>query len=228
MRLKLLTLLFNQSFTFENSAGIIAWQFNREFYCIIDHDSEVSCVGFLFSNTDHLFVKINDQAQQKLRLLSDIFIDEFKTSDNIRNEMLLVLLKRLVMYVTMLAKSGYAPVKKLQDERLHVIRKFNLLVEANFKTEHTVSFYAEQLYKAPKTLSNLFAIFNQKTPSQIIQERIMVEAKRLLFYTDRSVKDITFELGFEDVSYFSSFFKKNAHVSPSDFRNSPGVSKEGK
>ena len=224
----LLTLLFDQSFTFENSAGIIAWQFNREFYCIIDHDSEVSCVGFLFSNTDHLFVKLNDQAQQKLRLLSDIFIEEFKTSDNIRNEMLLVLLKRLVMYVTMLAKSGYAPVKKLQDERLHVIRKFNLLVEANFKTGHTVSFYAEQLCKAPKTLSNLFAIFNQKTPSQIIQERIMVEAKRLLFYTDRSVKDITFELGFEDVSYFSNFFKKNAHVSPSVFRNSPGVSKEGK
>ncbi len=188
----------------------------------------MSCVGFLFSNTDHLFVKLNDQAQQKLRLLSDIFIEEFKTSDNIRNEMLLVLLKRLVMYVTMLAKSGYAPVKKLQDERLHVIRKFNLLVEANFKTGHTVSFYAEQLCKAPKTLSNLFAIFNQKTPSQIIQERIMVEAKRLLFYTDRSVKDITFELGFEDVSYFSNFFKKNAHVSPSVFRNSPGVSKEGK
>ena len=70
----LLTLLFNQSFSFENSAGIIAWQFNREFYCIFDHDSEVSCVGFLFSSTDHLFVKQNDQAQQKLQLLSDEFI----------------------------------------------------------------------------------------------------------------------------------------------------------
>lgn len=224
----LLTLLFNQSFSFENSAGIIAWQFNREFYCIVDHDSEVSCVGFLFSSTDHLFVKLNDQAQQKLRLLSDIFIEEFKTPDNIRNEMLLALLKRLVMYITQLAKSGYSPVTKLQDERLHSIRKFNLLVEANFKIEHSVGFYAEQLCKAPKTLSNLFAIFNQKTPSQIIHERIMVEAKRLLRYTDRSIKDISFELGFEDVSYFSNFFKKYAHVSPSDFRNSPGVSKQGK
>ncbi|MDB5144700.1 MAG: helix-turn-helix protein [Mucilaginibacter sp.] len=224
----LLTLLFNQSFSFENSASIVAWQFNREFYCIIDHDSEVSCVGFLFSSTDHLFVKLNDQAQQKLQLLSDIFIDEFKTSDNIQNEMLLVLLKRLIMYVTGLAKSGYVPVKKLQDERFHIIRKFNLLVEANFKSEHSVSFYAGQLCKSPKTLSNLFAIFNQKTPSQIIQERIVVEAKRLLYYTDRSIKHITFELGFEDVSYFSSFFKKNTGVSPSDFRNPPKDAKEGK
>jgi AraC family transcriptional activator of pobA len=224
----LLTLLFNQSFSFEHSASIIAWQFNREFYCIIDHDSEVSCVGFLFSSTDHLFVKLNVHAQQKLQLLSDVFIEEFSTSDNIQNEMLLVLLKRLIIYVTTLAKSGYAPVKKLQDERFHIIRKFNLLVEKNFKSEHSVSFYADQLFKSPKTLSNLFAIFNQKTPSQIIQERITVEAKRLLCYTDRSIKHITFDLGFEDVSYFSSFFKKNTGFPPSDFRNSRGVQKEGK
>jgi len=224
----LLTLLFNQSFSFENPAGILAWQFNREFYCIIDHDSEVSCVGFLFSNTDHLFVKLNDLAQQKLQLLSDIFVEEFKTSDNIQNEMLLVLLKRLIIYVTRLARSGYAPVKKLQDERFHIIRKFNLLVEKNFKSEHSVSFYAEQLCKAPKTLSNLFAIFNQKAPSQVIQERIIVEAKRLLYYTDKSIKHISFELGFEDVAYFSNFFKKNTGVSPSDFKNRPENPKEGK
>jgi len=224
----LLTLLFNQSFSFENSSGIIAWQFNREFYCIIDHDSEVSCVGFLFSSTDHLFVKLNDLALQKLQLLSDVFIEEFNTSDNIQNEMLLVLLKRLIIYITRLARSGFTPVAKIQDERFHIIRKFNLLVEKNFKSEHSVSFYADQLCKAPKTLSNLFAIFNQKTPSQIIQDRITVEAKRLLCYTDRSIKHITFELGFEDVSYFSNFFKKNTGVSPSDFRNPPANSKEGK
>ncbi|SDS67218.1 transcriptional regulator, AraC family [Mucilaginibacter mallensis] len=224
----LVTLLFNQSFSFENSTNIVAWQFNREFYCIIDHDSEVSCVGFLFSTTDHLFIKLNDEAKQKLQLLADIFIEEFKTSDNIQNEMLLVLLKRLISYVTRLAKLGYAPVKRLPDERFHTIRKFNLLVEANFRSEHAVSFYAEQLCKSPKTLSNLFAIFNQKTPSQIIQERIVAEAKRLLYYTDRSIKHITFELGFEDVSYFSNFFKKNTGVSPSDFRNSPKEAKEGK
>lgn len=222
----LLTLLFNQSFSFENSASIVAWQFNREFYCIIDHDSEVSCVGFLFSSTDHLFVKLNDQAQQKLQLLSIVFIEEFKTSDNIQKEMLLVLLKRLIIYVTGLAKSGYVPLKKLPDERFHIIRKFNLLVEGNFKSEHSVSFYAQQLCKSPKTLSNLFAIFNQKTPSQIIQERITVEAKRLLSYTDRPIKHITFELGFEDVAYFSNFFKKNSGVSPSDFRTSPLVQKK--
>ena len=224
----LLTLLFNQSFSFEDSSTIMAWQFNREFYCIIDHDSEVSCVGFLFSSTDHLFVKLSDHAQQKLQLLMDVFTEEFKTSDNIQSEMLLVLLKRLIIYTTQLAKSAFAPVRKIPENKYHMLRKFNLLVEANFKTEHSVSFYAQQLCKSPKTLSNLFAIYNQKTPSQIIHERIIAEAKRLLLYTDKSIKQITFELGFEDVSYFSNFFKKNAGLSPSDFKSATVRIKEGK
>src|SRR5438034_5505673 len=101
------TLLFDQSFSFERSADIVAWQFNREFYCIIDHDSEVSCVGFLFGSTDHLFIRLNDEAQRKMQLLLDVFMEEFKTSDHIQNEVLLVLLKRLIIYVTKLARTGY-------------------------------------------------------------------------------------------------------------------------
>jgi AraC family transcriptional activator of pobA len=81
-----LTLLFNQSFSFENQRDMVAWQFNREFYCIIDHDSEVSCVGFLFGSTDHLFISLDEQSQLKLQLLLDVFMEEFKTSDNIQNE----------------------------------------------------------------------------------------------------------------------------------------------
>src|SRR5689334_936214 len=137
----LLTLLFNQSFSFERSSDLVAWQFNREFYCIIDHDREVSCVGFLFGSTDHLFVRLNEQAEQRIKLLLDVFMEEFKTSDNIQNEMLLVLLKRLIIYVTKLARSEFAPAKKVPQEKFHAIRKFNLLVEAHFKSEHSVSFY---------------------------------------------------------------------------------------
>jgi AraC family transcriptional activator of pobA len=223
----LLILLFSQVFTFKNPLDIIAWQFNREFYCIFNQVSKVSSMGSLFSGADHLFVNLSDHAQQKLRLLFDDFIEEFRTSDNIQNEMMLVLLRRLIIFVTRSVRFGYIQHKKVQDERFHIVRKFNLLVETHFKTQHSVSFYADQLFKAPKTLSNLFAMFNQKTPSQIIQERIVLEAKRLLFYTDRSIKHITFELGFEDVSYFSNFFKRNTRVSPSGFRNSSELSNKG-
>ncbi|HKO80847.1 MAG TPA: helix-turn-helix domain-containing protein, partial [Chitinophagaceae bacterium] len=194
----ILPLMFNQSFYFERAGDIVAWQFNREFYCIIDHDAEVSCVGFLFGIGDQLFISLDDAAQYKLQLLLNVFIEELNTKDNIQNDMLLMLLKRLIIVITQLARSKYIPDQKLQDDRLDIFRKFNLLVEAEFRTAHTVNYYAQRLNKSPKTLSNLFALYNRKTPLQMIQERIIIEAKRLLYYTGKSVKQITYELGFED------------------------------
>ncbi|MEI9945610.1 MAG: helix-turn-helix domain-containing protein [Chitinophagaceae bacterium] len=214
----LVTLLFNQSFHFENPSGIVAWQFNREFYCIIDHDAEVSCVGFLFG-TDHMLISLDERTRNKIQLLLDIFIEELKTADNIQNEMLLVLLKRLIIVITKLARAEYVPKKQLPDDKFHLLRKFNLLVEADFRKEHSVSYYAQRLNKSPKTLSNLFAIYNNKTPLQIIQERIIIEAKRQLQYTSQSIKEITFALGFEDTAYFSNFFKRHTSLSPLVFRN---------
>jgi len=214
----ILPLMFNQTFSFEKATDIVAWQFNREFYCIIDHDAEVSCVGFLFGLGDQLFINLDDPAQQKLQLLLNIFIEELNTKDTIQNDMLLMLLKRLIIVVTGLARQKYIPEEKLPDDKLDIFRKYNLLVEGHFRTEHTVNYYAQRLNKSPKTLSNIFALYNRKTPVQMIQERIIIEAKRLLNYTDRSVKQISYELGFEDPAYFSNFFKRNTSLSPMEFR----------
>jgi len=224
----ILPLMFNQSFYFESPADIVAWQFNREFYCIIDHDAEVSCVGFLFGMGEQLFISLDDHAQHKLQLLLTVFIEELNTRDNIQNDMLLMLLKRLIIVITGLARSEYIPDQKLHDRRLDVFRKFNLLVEANFRTEHSVNYYARRLDKSPKTLSNLFALYNHKTPLQIIQERIVIEAKRLLYYTNKSIKQITYELGFEDPAYFSNFFKRHASLSPVEFRKDKPMASLGK
>jgi len=214
-----LPLMFNQSFAFERPADIVAWQFNREFYCIVDHDTEVSCVGFLFAMNENVFVQLGKDMQVKLQLLLDLFIEELKTNDNIQHDMLMMLMKRMIITITQLARARYAPAVKVDDERFHIFRKFNFLVETHFREEHSVAFYAERLNKSPKTLSNLFALYNQKSPLQIIQERIVIEAKRLLYHTDKSVKQITYELGFEDAAYFSNFFKRHTSSSPQDFRN---------
>lgn len=224
----ILPLMFNQSFYFERPADIVAWQFNREFYCIVDHDSEVSCVGFLFGMNDNVFIDLDEDTQRKLQLLLDVFVEELNTNDGIQNDMLLMLLKRLIIMVTRLARAGSFPDVKLNDDRFHILRKFNLLVEMNFRTQHSVSYYAEQLNRSPKTLSNLFALYNHKTPIQIIQERILIEAKRLLFYTDKSAKQITYELGFDDAAYFSNYFKKHTSFSPSEFRSSKKMASIGK
>ena len=132
--------------------------------------------------------------------------------------MLIMLLKRLIIIVTGIAKQAYVPNPSLRDERIDIFRKFNLLVEGNYFKEHSVQFYADALHKSPKTLANTFLLYNRKTPQQMIQERIIIEAKRLLGYTDKPVKQVTYELGFEDPAYFSNFFKRHTGVSPADFR----------
>jgi AraC family transcriptional activator of pobA len=214
-----LPLMFNQSFNFERPADIVAWQFNREFYCVIDNDAEVSCAGFLFGMGDILFISLDDPYQNKLKVLLDIFTQELNTPDRIQNDMLVMLLKRLIIIITQLARSEYVPDEKLQDQRLDIFRKFHLLVEGKFREEHSVNYYAGILNKSPKTLSNMFSLYNDKTPLQIIQARILLEAKRLLYYTTKSVKQVTYELGFEDPAYFCNFFKRHTAMSPNEFRN---------
>ncbi|WP_114940317.1 helix-turn-helix domain-containing protein [Mucilaginibacter endophyticus] len=225
----ILPLMVNQSFRFERPEDIVAWQFNRDFYCIVDHDEEVSCVGFLFyGSAEQVFVSLDETMQFKLQRLLDIFIEEFETADNIQIDMLRMLLKRLIIIVTRLAKAHRGQSEAIADEKFGTIRKFNLMVENNYRQQHSVAYYAQQLNKSPKTLSNLFALYNHKTPLQVIQERLIIEAKRLLYYTDKSAKEITYELGFDDAAYFSNFFKKHTSFSPTDFRNNKLLVAEGK
>jgi AraC family transcriptional activator of pobA len=121
--------------------------------------------------------------------------------------MLKILLKRLIIIATRLAKEQYIEEELIESDKFDIFRKYNLLVDRNFKKHHQVQFYANELNKSPKTLANLFARYHLKCPLRIIQDRIISEAKRLFYYTDKSAKEIAYELGFEDSAHFSRFFK---------------------
>src|SRR5581483_10599934 len=101
-----------------------------------------------------MFIQLDAVSRQRMQLLRDMFMEEFNTVDYIQGEVLLALLKRVIVYITHLARAEFVPVKKLPEERLHIIRRFNMLVEANYRSQHSVSFYAGELCKSPKTLSN--------------------------------------------------------------------------
>jgi len=197
---------------------LIIYQFNQDFYCIKDHDQEVSCAGLLFFGNVHIpIIDLGLQEQRKLDTLHEVFIDELQTSDTIQAEMLRILMARFVIISTRLlkAKEGFSIAPS--NLKVDLLRSFNMLVETYFRTEHSVSFYADKLFKSPKTLSNTFAKLNT-SPLQIIHERITLEAKRLLTYTDKTTKEIAFEIGFEDASHLSRLFKKQTQSSPSEFK----------
>ncbi len=215
----LTTTFFHQLRMLDKSTTLTALAFNRPFYCTVDHDEEVSCNGILFFGTQDLpIISIPEENQRKFDLLLEVILDEFRTRDNIQGDMLQMLLKRFIIISTRLAKEQLK-MHKLDDAQIETIRKFNFLVDMHFREKRKVKDYAELLFKSPKTLSNLFAIYNQRSPQQIIQDRIVLEAKRLLKYTDRSNQEVAYDLGFEDPAYFSRFFRKNTGLSPSDFKN---------
>lgn len=216
---QVLTTTYFQHLTFpEQEPPLTAFLFNREFYCIADHDEEVSCNGILFFGTQDLpIITIPPEQERKFELLLEVILEEFKTVDQIQGDMLQMLLKRFIIICTRLAKEQHI-VHELNDSQVDTIRQFNVLVDMHFRTLRKVKDYADLLHKSPKTLSNLFSTYSQQSPQQIIQERLVLEAKRLILFTDKQTQEIAYDLGFEDPAYFSRFFKKQAGLTPSAFR----------
>ena len=96
--------------------------------------------------------------------------------------------------------------------------RFSLLIEQKFKTEHKVTYYASELGIAPRKLGEIVRLYTGKYVSEVIDERLITEAKRMILFSDRTIKEVAFELGFEEHSYFSKVFKKLARKTPAEFR----------
>lgn len=219
----MVALMFNQTYSFSSPQDIVLWQFNREFYCIVNHDREVGCAGFLFYGSWGQPIVTPDEVRQKrMSLLLEVFKDEFDNRDNIQGEMLRMLLVRLIITITRLAREIIVPQALTDEPKFDIVRKYNLLVEMHFKEQHAVQFYAAQLFRSPKTLSNAFAKYGAKKPLEVIQERLTMEAKRLLTFTEKSVKEIAADLGFEDAGHFTRFFKNYVGQTPSDYKKEAG------
>lgn len=99
------------------------------------------------------------------------------------------------------------------------LKAFRNLVNESYKEEHSTSYYAEKLNITPDHLNRIVKSSIGKTAKEYIQTRIITAAKRLLFFSDLSNKEIGFELGFSEPANFSAFFKKCTSLSPTQFRN---------
>lgn len=194
-------------------------KFNRPFYCVLDHDSEVGCKGILYYGSTNLpVVRPNTTDLDILETVWKMLCIEMSSKDNLQLEMLQMMLKRILILCTRIYKKQLN-YTVLERGKTDVVREFNFLVETHFREKHRVSDYASLLNKTPKSLSNLFKKVNSKTPLQFIQQRILLEARRLLKHSSMSISEVGYELGFKDVQSFSRFFKNNEGVYPKDFRN---------
>lgn len=197
--------------------------FNREFYCIHTNDSEVSCNGLLFFGSDFTpTLRLSPEETGTLGTLFSVLSEEFDIQDTGREEMLRILLKRFIIRCTRMANNQLVKNGDNQTE-IDLIRHFNVLVEEHFRQKKSVSDYAGMLYKSPKTIANVFSKNSEYTPLEVIHNRVILEAKRMLLYTDKSAKQIAQDLGYDDPAQFSKLFKKQAGTTTTEFKKSKRV-----
>ena len=114
--------------------------------------------------------------------------------------------------------------EELKKKSISNIEKFRKHLEENYRNEHRVEFYARLLGVTPKSLTMQVTRALGKSPRDLIQERILLEAKRLLAFSHTPIAEIGHNLGFEDPNYFSRFFKLQQGETPLEFRKQSLIS----
>lgn len=100
-----------------------------------------------------------------------------------------------------------------------LFRLFRKLLAENYRKEHELQFYADSLHISQTYLSRVIRQVSGKTVNNYIAEALYTDARRLLVFTDLTVKEIVEQLGFSDQSSFGKFFKKKSETSPANFRD---------
>ncbi|MGI4862854.1 MAG: helix-turn-helix domain-containing protein, partial [Janthinobacterium lividum] len=99
-----------------------------------------------------------------------------------------------------------------------LLARFTNLLDTHYASLHQVSDYAARLRLRPGVLNEQLRQQSGKTAGTLLHERLVLEARRLLFHTGLSVAEIAFALGFEDPSYFSRFFRRLTGQAPAAYR----------
>lgn len=205
--------------------GVII-HFHPDFFCILKHHREVACNGVLFNNIyNPPFVIINQEAKSSLDMILNEMFKDIKENDIAMNESVVSYLKLFLINGSRLKVSQNPEMPKLDIEENFIVQKLKDLIEDSYKTMHSPKDYAEALHISAKALAKIAKNYFNKTLSALISERIIIEAKRELYLTNKSIKEISMELGYEDEFYFSRFFKKNTDISPSIYRKTVGFNK---
>ena len=166
-------------------------------------------------------VTVQDKDSAALEILIGAMQEELKKEDSLGHREALHALVKLFVIMVRRSYAGMNPsAPNPHKVSYKAFLNFRKLIEENYCRLHTVKDYASLLNVSSKTLTLYVNECSKYSPLELINNRIILEAKRLLRYSVLSVKEIAFRLGFEDPSYFAKFFKRLVKQSPADYRES--------
>jgi len=207
------------SWAFEGAVDGYVLNFSENFlHTFLANDRYLEQFSFLEGIAGHSVIDLDGAAaRQAAQLLQDILAEEQDRALQYRDQQRLKLLELFlcVQRNTALPATGHAA----RNNDL-VMRNFRKLVEQHYRSLKLPKEYAALLYITPNHLNALSNDLLGKPAGEVIRERVLLEAKRLLVNADISISEIAWQLNFADNSYFSKFFKKQTGTTPEAFRKS--------
>ncbi|SHF27291.1 AraC-type DNA-binding protein [Arenibacter palladensis] len=195
---------------FQAKEGVLV-NFERD---LIDEDDiEYALDVMSLFNKYPQFILTNENEVEQIQNVLILLKKEF-FSDSVSYIMLKTLLKVLLLHLIRYQNNGFLE----QDLNQKRVFQFLELMEINFLTETNTDFYANKIGISMKRLNQILKEKLNLTAKQIIGQRQITEAKRRLVKSEITTKELAFVLGFDSISSFSRFFKKNVGVSPSAYR----------
>ena len=193
--------------------------FDKEFYCVEAHGKEIACNGLIFNNIYRATgISVDADEAPIFRSVIDSMVSELKSPGNAHREMLETYLRMFLIHTLRLLDMQEVKNGGSSHQNNKLVQDFIAMVDKHFRTKHSVSDYAKELFVTPKSLTKKLHALGYPTSSEMIHERILLEAKRSLKFTQESVKEIAFDLGFDDPAYFSRFFSKKVGMTPLEYR----------
>ncbi len=218
-----------QPFIFSTDKNIkgIAIQFHSDFYCIHRNPAETNCDTVLFNNIYQApFFSVNTIMREKFDFIIEQLKSEFSSDENQKYELLIPNLKVFLGNASRIKLNSQIEKPQFTDTKTpFVLRNLKQKIEINFKKKHSASDYADLLNISSNALAKTVKSHYNKTLTELITERIIIEAKRELYMTSKPIKEIAWSLGYEDEHYFSRLFKRNTGISPQIYRETVGFGK---
>lgn len=205
----------------ENEYSVYVLAFSSSFYEKSAKDS-LLLNSELFFNTEGVFIA---PAIGSVKDIEKLIINRLKLYKEKENEGLYIAVAHNCVEIFIL--DGLLTIdKQLKEQKtrpkkiafLDIANRFRILLQKHFKSERSVAFYSELLQITPRRLTIVTETILDKSAKRIIIEKVVSEAIRMLKHSNLSILEISKEVGFSDITNFSTFVKKHTNKNPKDFR----------
>ncbi|WP_157582638.1 helix-turn-helix domain-containing protein [Spirosoma arboris] len=205
------------SWSFEGPVDGYVINFSGSFFhSFLARADFLSQFSFFNGIVDDSVIDIPEEIQPKVKHYFEALLKESDTDSTFGLDMVRALLIQL--FITIHRISDAEKSGKTSLHNYAILKNFQKLIEANYNTLRLPKEYAEKLFLTPNYLNTICRQLMGVSSGEVIRIRIVMEAKRQLVNLDLTVAEIAYNLNFEDTSYFTKFFKKQAGVTPKEFR----------